>query len=567
MALVLFALAGAARAAVEVRVEGVSGEALTNVRAYLGIVQYTGGDGTDARRVRRLYQRAPGEIRTALRPFGYYQPRIQSSLERTDDGWRATYRIDPGPRVQVRRVDIEIGGDAGNDEAFADLRKQLPLRAGEPLNHADYETTKSRIMQLAAERGYLDARWRRNVLRIDPEARTADAILELDSGPRYAFGAVTFEQSFLDDDFLRRYLRFGPGDPFLASKLRELQYALDDSDYFQHVDVTAERENARDGRVPVKVALEPRAQNRYTLGLGYGTDTGARITAGWEDRYFNRRGHTASLELRLAEISARMTARYVIPLAQPFREQLVLHASAGREEIGDGQSYQYELGAQRVTTSGGWRRTFSIDFQRNRDVLSGDHFKRDLVMPGLGLLRSRYNDPVYATRGYRLALDVNGGTETFGSDVSFLRGHLAVNYVRGILPDTRVLLRGELGGVRVDDVANLPLSQRFFAGGDQSVRGFAYQELGPKDESGNTVGGRYLAVGSVELERIVYGNWGAAVFMDAGNAMDDLETPLRKSAGVGLRYRSPVGVFRIDVAQPLEGKESPRLHLGLGVDL
>ena len=568
LALVLLALAPAVRAdTVQVRIEGVSGPVLANVRAYLGIVQYTGEKGAEALRIRRLHQQAPGQIRTALRAFGYYRPRIHSTLKHGDGGWQATYRIDPGPRVHLRRVDVEIGGDARDDPAFANLRKNLPLQSGAPLNHADYETAKSRIMQLASARGYLDARWRRSVLQIDPAAGAADAILELDSGPRYAFGAIEFHQSFLDEDFLRRFLRFRPGDPFEADKLRELQYALDDSAYFRRVDVTAQRDRAHDGRVPIGVDLEPRARNRYTLGLGYGTDTGARVTAGWESRYLDRQGHSASVELQFAQISTSLTARYVIPLRKPSRDQIVLHASAGRQEIGDGRSYQYELGAQRVTTSGGWQRTFSLDFQRNRDVISGDHFSRDLVMPGVGLARSRYNDPVYATRGYRLALDLNGGTKTFGSDVSFLRGHIGVNYVRGILPDTRVLLRGELGAVHVGNVSDLPLSQRFFAGGDQSVRGFAYQSLGPKDDQGNTVGGRYLVVGSIELEHIFYGNWGAAVFTDAGNAMNDLSTPLRQSAGVGLRYRSPVGVFRVDLAKPLKGNEPARLHLGLEVDL
>jgi len=139
--------------------------------------------------------------------------------------------------------------------------------------------------------------------------------------------------------------------------------------------------------------------------------------------------------------------------------------------------------------------------------------------------------------------------------------------VVGLWPDARLLLRGAFGAVDGADVDDLPLSQRFFAGGDNSVRGFDYQTLGPTNEQGQVVGGRFLTVASVELEQLIVRNWGAAVFVDSGNAMNDHGTGLRTAAGVGLRYRSPVGVFRVDVAKAVDGDESPRLHLSLGVDL
>jgi translocation and assembly module TamA len=188
-------------------------------------------------------------------------------------------------------------------------------------------------------------------------------------------------------------------------------------------------------------------------------------------------------------------------------------------------------------------------------------------MPGAGLSYSRFDDPIYATRGFRLGAYISGGTETFGSDVSFLRGRLQGDGVLRLWDGGRLLVRGEIGTVEVDDVDRLPLSRRFFTGGDDSVRGFDYQSLGPVNEDGDVVGGRHLAVGSIELEQLIAGNWGAAVFMDAGNAMNDWSVNLRRSAGVGLRYRSPVGMFRVDVAKATDGDESARLHLSLGVDL
>lgn len=559
---------GSAYAAdVEVEIEGVDGPVLENVRAMLSIAGERLEDDALERSIRRLHRRAPDEIRQALEPFGYYTPTIDTRLSEEDGAWRASYRIEPGDRVRLADVTIEIRGPGADDGAFADLRDELALRAGEPLVHSRYDDAKRRIMELAASRGYFDAEWERSTLRIDPDAREARAALILDSGSRYAFGEVAFEQSILKDSLLHDYVPFEPGDLWESGKLLDLQYALDDSDYFLRVGVRPQRDRARDGRVPIRIALEPRPRNRYTFGVGYGTDTGPRISAGWENRRVNRSGHSFDARVELAEIGNELSARYRIPLDDPARERLEFVTSFGTEEFGDGEERRYELGVARVEQRGRYQASVSLDYQRSEDTIGDETTWRNLVLPGAGLTYSRFDDQVYATRGYRLGGFVSGGTETFGSDVSFLRGRLQGRGITRLWEGARLLLRGEIGTAEVNDVDRLPLSQRFFAGGDDSVRGFAYQSLGPVNDEGDVVGGRNLAVGSVELEQLIVGNWGAAVFMDAGNAMNDWDTALRRSAGVGFRYRSPVGVFRVDVARAIDGDESARLHLSLGVDL
>lgn len=560
---------GAVAAGVEVEVEGIEGAAADNVRALLGIIQreFPDTEPIDPSIVRRLHRRAPDQIRSALRPFGYYEPEIEADLTRTEDGWRAVYRIRPGEPVRLTEATIDFQGAAADDPAFESLRAELPLQQGQRLSHAAYETAKKRIMELAANRGYLEARWVENVLRIDPDAREASAVLILDSGPRYRFGEVHFDRTVLSEAFLWRYPRFQPGDPFLGDRLLELQYALDDSDYFRLVDVSARRGEAADGRIPIDVRLEAKPKHRYTFGIGFGTDTGARASVGRETRYINDRGHRLSAELQVSQIGTRVATRYTIPLRQPWRERLELDASLDDKEIGDNRSRQLELGGTRVTTTGGWQRSLSLAFQRSRDEIDDVVTTRDLVMPGIEFARRSYDDLIYASRGYRFTLGVRGGSATLGSDVSFLRLRVAGSFVRRLWDGGRLISRAELGRVRVEEFDDLPLSQRFFAGGDQSVRGFAFESLGPENADGDVIGGTYLAVGSVELEQLIAGNWGAAVFVDAGNAANSSDFDLRTSAGVGLRYRSPVGVIRVDIAKATDGDESARLHLGLGVDL
>lgn len=565
LALLLVLYADSAWTAIEVRIEGIEGGLRDNVLAFLDIAR-DDLDDPDPPQVRRMHERAPAQIRRSLEPFGHYQPQIRSELARSDGDWVATYEVDPGPQVQLERVVIEIDGMAADDPVFSEAVANAPLNEGAPLKHSDYEDTKVQLMEMAARRGYLDARWTENVLRVRPERGTAEAVLRLASGPRYRFGEITFDDAALSEEFLRRYLQFQDGDPYQGDQLLELQYALDDSGYFRSVEVVPQRGRARDGRIPVHVQLAMRPQHRYTFGIGYGTDTGARISVGREDRWVNSSGHMFRTEVQIAEIRNRLSAQYTIPLSEPWRERLELVAAAGEEDIGDGRSRQRQVGARYVTTNDGWQRTLALDVERSTDTVSGESTTRDLVMPRLSLVRSRFNDPIYATRGYRISGDLNGGTTTFGSHVSFLRLHLDGYYVRGLWSGSRVLLRGELGRTQIDDVDDLPLSQRFFAGGDQSVRGFSYQSLAPRNDEGDVVGGRYLGIASVELEQLVRGNWGVAAFVDHGNAMNDLDLNLRTAAGIGLRYRSPVGILRLDVAKAIDGDEGPRLHLSLGVD-
>jgi translocation and assembly module TamA len=155
-----------------------------------------------------------------------------------------------------------------------------------------------------------------------------------------------------------------------------------------------------------------------------------------------------------------------------------------------------------------------------------------------------------------------------GSDTDLLQTRLQGKFVRPLGQNQRLLLRGDLGLSYVSDFDALPATLRFFAGGDQSVRGYAYNSLGPEDASGEVIGGRHLVVGSIEYERRIKEKWGAAVFYDVGNALNSLGDPLRYSVGIGARWRSPVGPVRVDLGIPItEAEDAVRLHISLGPDL
>lgn len=559
---------------IQVQIEGFDEETeadrLNNVRQQLSLHRFRDEEMSEAR-IRRLHARAPDEIRQALRPFGHYQVEVDRRLERTAEGWRAHYHIDPGPRVQLVRVDIRVEGEGSEDPVFRNTLEGLPLRENQPLLHQHYDQSRTRLQEIASRRGYLDAEITERRLRVDPELGTAEATIVMETGPRYRFGHVHFKQDILDESFLRRYQGFKAGEPFDADRLLGLQFGLGDSEYFDYVDIRPRRDLAtEDLWIPIEVEMSPRAKHRYQAGIGYGTDTGPRVSARWDNRRINNRGHRGVLDTYYSSIRRSADLRYIIPLERPTQERLTGNLTATREDLGDIDSRLLQVGVSRTTLEGAYQRTTFLRAERERSIFNRDQEElSELLIPGVMWSRTRADDPLHARRGRSGSLELRGAREeVFFTDTSFARAHLRLRQILPLGERNRLLMRGELGAVVSEQVENLPASQRFFTGGDQSVRGFSYQAIGPRDDEGRRVGGRYLVVGSAEVDRRIRGDWFGAVFVDTGNAMNSLGEELKRSAGLGVRWASPIGMVRVDLARPFDRDDGNyRLHLTVGPDL
>lgn len=565
----LLLCAAAARAdSVSVEIEGLSGDLLQNARGYLTLAQ-TGDRSVSVARIRRLFALGPGQIREALQPFGYYQVQVSSRLSHEGDRWTARYRVSPGQPAHVRAVDIRLQGPGAGNARLRAARAAFPLKAGDMLDQRRYHAGKSRILQQAYDQGYLDARYVRARLIVNVPKRAARIELTLDTGPRYRFGKLRLHQSVLTPQLVRAFADFKPGDYYSNSKLLKLYYALDDSEYFSHVRVQPRRKEAHDRRVPVDVYLEARKPQKYTLGLGYGTDTGPRLTLGFENRRLNRYGHRVSTNLTLSPVIKAIQGQYLIPIENPATDNVAMGLGIEQDTPQDRRSLIQTLFVSENRTFGMWQRTYRVSYQRERFSIGGQpEHQSSLVLPELYLIYTRADNPVYTRRGLRATLDIRGATQTLGSDNTFLQIAMTAKAILPAGPRGRLIMRGEGGVSFVQQFSELPLSQRFFAGGDHSVRGYAYQSLGPRDASGAVVGGRNILTSSIEYDHRIVGNWGAAVFYDAGNAFNGTQFNLDKAAGVGLRWNTPVGPLRVDLAHTI-GYPSPhyRLQISLGPDL
>jgi translocation and assembly module TamA len=552
-----------ALAKIEIAIPNVSDAIQTNVRAFLSLTRYAERDDVTDEVMSRLQRRIVAETRQALEPLGYYEPEVSYEVQKDDELWKVTVRIEPGRPVRLSEVSVEATGPGADDRAIRELIEAEEIKPGLRLNHGTYERVKGSLIRVAKNEGYLDARLTKHDLVIDRFERRASVALEADTGERYHFGEIAIAQDVITDEAMRRLLRMKPGDPFTLDTLLRTQYVLDDTQYFSVVDIESGEPDRETLTVPVTVTAEPSRKHRYAASVGYGTDTKVRGKFTWDNRRVNEDGHKFKLELLGSSIVKDLTGRYAIPVMDIALEKLEFTGTLRDEELGDTESRRAEVGAGLTQVLGRWQRVLQLRLSNERttetDGTSSENF---YLVPSV-----TYSTlPSYIVGGrrrpYFLSAELRGSPETLGSDASFIQLRMKGERIFDLSELWHLHLRGETGISRIAATSDLPASQRFFAGGEGSVRGFGLNEL-PLNEQGRSGGARNLATGTVEIVRDLPRNFGVAAFYDMGNAFDDFSDPdLEYAAGLGVRYNIAVASFGIDIAQALsESGRSPRIHL------
>ncbi|MFK7976043.1 MAG: autotransporter assembly complex family protein [Halioglobus sp.] len=558
---------------IKVEISGLDDALRDNVKLHLSVyVQEKAGALVSERGLRRFLRNAKQEVTTALQAYGYYSPTIRQEVSE-GDAWRVSFDITAGPITRFRNVAITLVGEGENEAQLLALatggKFSKQLRTGEPLLHAPYSALKSALQKKAYDLGYLDVAFTQSVLRVHPALQAADVELTLNTGKRYYFGEIGLEQTILAPQYVARFIEAVPGDPFSSEALLNLQQALTESNYFSHVSLDLRRGDSVNQRIPVNVKTEPRKAARYGVSAGYGTDTGPRAGVSTQLRRVNPYGHRFSGALEVSSVSASVASRYSIPLGDVRSESLDFSLNAQREEINDTEAREYRLATTLTQNRWGGQRRISLALaHENWRFGDGPTSEATLLMPGLDLTVKNADDPFFALSGYSYTLQLRGAAEGVASDVDFVQAVLFGRAVHSVTDRSRLLLRAEYGATITDAFDNLPPSLRFFAGGSQSVRGYGYKDLSPRDGEDNRIGGKYFTALGLELDYLIRGNMGVAAFVDAGDSTRDPIDELKLGAGLGFRYRSPVGMFRLDVAHPFDDpNDNVRVHISFGADL
>ncbi len=565
--LFLLLLPAAFAQAGEVVLNGVEGDLARSLRAGLSINSLNPNASTVM--VRRRHAMAEKELRTGLQAFGYYQPVISGNLNLAENKkWVAEYTIDPGRRHAWKVSEIHLTRETETPPPWLlSVRNDAQKLVGKPLDHRDYEKLKSRLIESAENQGYLDANFRINRLEIDRDAGTARAVIELDQGPQYRFGRIRIEQKILDDAFLQRFNPITEGELFSTDKLLDLRLRLYDLNYFRSVNFRSARQ-AENQTVDVDIVAEERKPQRWQIGVGYGTDTGPRISSAVEFRYLNRLGHSADAEARLSEVKTELGIRYTLPTGPEPGANWAFRSQRLTEQLGDTETTTLRTGLSRNRVFGQRLYNYYLNYEGERFTFSGDLTQTDLVIPGVSLTLRQKDDLLLPRRGYSFIADVHGAWDWLFSSTSFVQAQINASWIHPLSARSRLLLRGRAGANWLDEQEDLPATQRFFAGGDNSIRGYDYRRIAPRDKNNDVVGGKYLQTASIEVDHLVWRDYGLAVFHDLGSASDKWLQDLVSSTGVGFRWATPIGMVRIDFAVPHDDPDTRfQLHVGIGGEL
>lgn len=525
----------------------------------------------------RLRARVEEGIHQALRAKGYYAPRIVSLttvVQRLTSQALLKVHIEPGRALKIAGVKITLDGAAKEDLLYQALLKRDPPAYGDLLDHGQFDRFLSQLSNLAAHRGYFDAELIKAELQVVPSRYQAFWNITFNSGKRYCFGAVTLQGSPFDPELIQTLIPFKAGEPYTVEGMLELSRRLSATQWFNSVTVTPQFEHRKENDcLPLLVLVTPRKRNNIELGLGYASGRGVGFRVNWRKPWINRLGHSVESRLQLAKPEQKLKMRYRLPLLKNPLEQYYLF-SAGfenrRENDTCSKAWTVDL-ARYWDLWSGWQPALNLHWR-------GDHFTQGtqppttsyLLYPSVSINRIRQRGGLMPDWADSQRYTIDFSNQLWRSAVTFSRFQLKNSWIRTSKQHHRCLIRLNAGWINTGNFSRIPASLRFFAGGDGSLRGYPNNTLSPKDAQGKLTGASRLATGSVEYHYPFREAWWLALFVDSGVAAHKLtKQAIKHGAGVGLRWSSPIGPIKLDIARAIGDRRQRKLqfYLAFGSEL
>lgn len=534
----------------------------------LDVMRHANDSNISDAELERLAATTPQQIRELLATEGYFSPTITTNLV-TENGKRIA-RIDmaPGVPVSVSGVDIRFSGNVAENPRQQDrierLRRSWKLQPGERFRQADWDAAKNDLLRRLLNRDYPAARIADSQARIDPQKRTAQLSVTVDSGPAFTFGELQVQG-------LSRYSRkmidqlnpIAPGEPFSQAKLNELQSRLQDTGYFRSAFATIDVDPAHPTHVPVRVDLNENKRQQLAVGLGFSTDAGPRVQLRWLDRRFL--GHDWRLEsaLKVDRQSSQIGGDLYFPARDNgWRPSVGAHYE--HTDIENAVNDKFRTGARITSPNKADEKSWAVSYLTDRQRLPGSVVNnRQALIASFNYTKRRLNNDLNPREGYVASVEFDAGPKGPLNERNLGRAVAHVTRLDQFERRWQTVLRAQAGQVFIASRQTVPEDLLFRTGGDQSVRGYAYNSLGVAQD-GAIVGGRVFAVLSAELVYRITPQWGAAVFTDAGNAADSWgDFRFMHGSGIGARWRSPIGPVNLDLAYGHESHQI-RLHFSVG---
>lgn len=545
------------------KIEGLDGGLKDNVDIYISAIP-TEEYSTSL----RFQSRLRDNISTALKALGYYNPNVVFTV--SDDENDVIVNIEKGAPVLIEVLDIDFAGEAEQDADFSELVTKSGLAKSAVLNHGRYDNLKSGIRNLALSKGYFDGDFTKTLLEVSPELNQAFIHLHYDSGVRYAFGETSIIGSQIEEEKVRSLIPYTVGQPYLSSDVGLFNQRLSNTEWFSSVFVTPDMKEVNSGKtLPMKVSLAPQAQNKIETGLGYSTDVGARGTLKWNKPWVNSYGHSFDSSLSLSEPEQSMVFGYKIPLEDVLNEYYRVQYGMKYENNLDTDSLEASTVVERHwQLTNGWHRTLSLRYLHEDFTQGAQDDDIKMIIPGISFTKTKSSGGPMPRSASKYSVTFEVSDDSIVSRTRMYRVQSRTAWIDSFSSNHRGIARIDLSANIVDNIYDVPPSIRFFAGGDNSIRGYDYESISPTDETGALVGAKFMATSSLEYQYRVKGDWWLATFVDAGDAWSS--TPeTNVGTGFGVRWASPVGPIRFDLAWGLsqDSGDQFRIHFALGPEL
>lgn len=544
-------------------IKGLSGDLENNVALYLK--QLIGEKST-----RTLLRYAQKQVQNSTKALGYYNPTVE--IEYDEDDNELIVKVERGPATRIEAINITLNGEGKSDKQLLTLIKKINLKQGDILSHGKYDSAHKKIESMLLEHGYFDAKWPARKLEVSVQKNSAVITFVINTGVRYQFGDIEIASNTPAEKYIRSLAPFTQGQPYKSTHIADYNLDLSSTPYFASVRVYADITARKNNQVPIKVDVQPKPANSYEVGGGYSTDLGPKVRFKWSKPWITEDGHYLETNLNVAQKQQDITMAYTIPVDDPNDDLWRLSAGYKLEDELTNDTYSEILTGQlqrQWLTEDKWVRTAFL--RRDQETYRiGDEPEQstEMLMPGISYARKKSKGGATPHWGEQWLISAEFGLDDVLSSTNLVRVQMQHAWLRTYLDRHLVFLKANVGAMVVDDIENVPYSLRFYAGGDQSVRGFAYQSISPENDDGDLIGGKYLLTSTIEYNYQFAQNWRAALFVDGGTATNDFSDDFEVGAGFGFRYLTPVGPVRIDHAWGLtKESKSTRLSITIGPEI
>ncbi|MXP67688.1 autotransporter assembly complex family protein [Pantoea sp. Aalb] len=514
-------------------------------------------------------------IKEGLRAFGYYEPNINFKwfivLSHNKIPILVIY-INAGKPIKIINTNINLNGEAKKDLNYQSLIKSSKLKVGTQLNHEDYEKFKNELSNLALSNGYFDAKFQQTQLAVSIKRHEALWNIDYDSGLRYHLGDINFYGSPVDVIYLKNLIPYKKGDIYNSYILAELNRRLSATGWFKSVIINPEIRTASTNKIlSLNAFLLPNVENLIKTGIGYSTDVGFRLKGTWEKPLIDNKGRNLTTNTYISPLEQQIDLRYKIPLLEsPLEHYYTIASGIKYSNINELKSNSTILTISRNLEDSNWQKQISLHW-------SFDHFTQGelttnnvmLIYPSISLKRIHSYGGLIPTWGDEQLYLVDISNPIWGSDVEFLIFQAQNIWIRTLGEKHRFLVRANFGWIETNNFNKIPPTLRFFAGGDHSIRGYKYKNVAQYDRNGHLIGASKLLTGSLEYQYNLKDKWWSAIFIDSGEAVNDLrDNHFKIGTGIGVRWLSPLGPIKFDIVLPIDNKEHClQFYVGLGLEL